>query len=279
MAFADPRLRAGEVEQDRLGMPRTASGRNAVVFRLTGPGGPWAVRCMTRAPAEGARRYNALVRHVRSSPCPVLTAAEWVDPGILVRGAWWPVVLMPWIPGGTLDTAVADRLDEPRALRHMAANWRVVLAQLRRSGVGHGDLQHGNVLVDEDLRLRLVDLDSVWVPGTGQWPRSEAGHPDYQHPHQRRSAEAFQLDAFPASVIFLSMLAVAADPALWELHTQENLIFRAPDFRQPGRTNLWKRLAVSPDSRVAALARHLANDCAQATDPGRGPEELLAVSS
>ncbi|GHA27519.1 hypothetical protein GCM10010329_58460 [Streptomyces spiroverticillatus] len=275
-AFAEPRLQEGVVEQGPLGMPLTSSGRNAVVFRLQGPDGLVAVRCMTREPAEGARRYGALARHLERSPCSVLTAAQWVPRGILVRGAWWPVVLMPWVPGGTLDTVVRRHLGTADALLHLAANWRVVVEQLRRSGVGHGDLQHGNVLVDDDLRLQLVDLDSVWVPGAGDWPRAESGHPDYQHPRQELRAKGFALDAFSASVIFLSVLAVASDRALWELHTQENLIFRADDFAHPGSTDVWRQLRDSPDRYVRALTEALAADCGRAAEHARGPEELLA---
>ncbi|MEI5101075.1 hypothetical protein RB200_24145 [Streptomyces sp. PmtG] len=276
-AFADAGLARAVLDLNRFGMPRTSSGRNAVVFRLLGAGGPCAVRCMTRPPAAGAQRYDALGRHLRAHACPALTPASWRERGIRVGGAWWPVVLMPWVPGDTLDVAVSRRLEEPRALRHLAANWRVVLVQLARAGVGHGDLQHGNVLVDDELRLQLVDLDGVWVPGERRWPRADAGHPDYRHPKEDGELRGVRLDAFPASVIFLSALAVAADPGLWTLHTQENLIFRAADFTRPGRTPLWERLGKSPDPRVAAMASRLAADCGRAPGQAGAPEELVAA--
>ncbi|MFE6158108.1 hypothetical protein ACFQ7F_04220 [Streptomyces sp. NPDC056486] len=278
-AFTDPSLADGVLDLDRRGMPRTSSGRNAVVFRLLGSRGPCAVRCMTRAPADGARRYGALSRYLETHSCPALTPATWVERGVLVSGVWWPVVLMPWVPGDTLDIAVSRRIGDPRALRHLAANWRVAIRQLRRSHIGHGDLQHGNVLVDGDLRLQLVDLDGVWVPGPHEWPRADAGHPDYQHPGQGPELRGVALDSFPASVIFVSILAVAADPALWDLHTQENLVFRAADFARPGRTDIWRRLKKSPDPRVASMARSLAADCSRAAEMASGPEELVAQLS
>ncbi|QIB47564.1 hypothetical protein [Streptomyces aureoverticillatus] len=274
-AFADPGLARGVLDLNRLGMPRTSSGRNAVVFRLLGDRGPCAVRCMTREPVAGARRYDSLSRYVETRPCAALTPATWLERGILVGGAWWPVVLMPWVPGDTLDLALARHLDEPRALRHLAANWRVVLRQLAQAGLGHGDLQHGNVLVDDELRLQLVDLDGVWVPDGQEWPRADAGHPDYRHPREAADLQGVRLDAFPASVIFLSALAVAADPGLWQLHTQENLIFRETDFAHPGRTPLWERLGASPDPRVATMSRRLSADCARAPGQSGDPEQLV----
>lgn len=276
-AFAEPELAGGVLDLNRLGMPRTSSGRSAVVFRLLGPRGACAVRCMTRPPAAGALRYDALRRYLQGRACPALTPATWLERGIRVGAGWWPVVLMPWVPGDTLDIALSRRLREPRALRHLAANWRVALRQLDRAGIGHGDLQHGNVLVDDELRLQLVDLDGVWVPVGQEWPRADAGHPDYRHPKEDGELRGVRLDAFPASVIFLSTLAVAADPGLWKLHTQENLIFRAADFARPRGTPLWDRLARSPDPRVAALAARLATDCERAPGQAGTPEELVSA--
>ncbi|WP_158857609.1 hypothetical protein [Streptomyces sp. NRRL B-1347] len=87
------------------------------------------------------------------------------------------------------------------------------------------------------------------MPSGQDWPRADAGHPDYRHPEEDGELHGVRLDAFPASVVFLSALAVAADPSLWKLHTQENLIFRAADCaRARGRTG-------SPEDLVAALHR------------------------
>ena len=54
---------------------------------------------------------------------------------------------------------------------------------MQRAEFAHGDLQHGNVLVDQEGQLRLVDFDSVWIPQLqGQPAPTESGHPNYQPP-------------------------------------------------------------------------------------------------
>ena len=92
------------------------------------------------------------------------------------------------------------------ALTTLAGRWRELVALLQRSEFAHGDLQHGNVMVDQEGRLRLVDFDGVWIPQlSGQSPPSEFGHPNYQHPLHHHWDR--WLDTFSALVIYLSLIA------------------------------------------------------------------------
>lgn len=279
--FGDPRLKGCEIQLGATGMPLASTGRNAVVFAARSEGRRMAVRCMSREPASGGERYRALAAHRRARPVDhgsPLVDAEWIEQGIRLSGRWWPVVLMPWIEGRLLDDAVAGTRDDPAALRHLAANWRVAMAQLRSSQVCHGDLQHGNVLVGEDLRLVLVDLDAVWVPFAAHLTPGEIGHRNYQHPRRDVGHWGPATDAFPALLIFLSLCAVAADPALWEIRpSAENVLFTRDDLVAPGRTKLWKRLGRSPDPAVRRLTERLVRLCAGPPDQVPPLETVLSA--
>jgi cell division protein FtsI/penicillin-binding protein 2 len=62
-----------------------------------------------------------------------------------------------------------------------AFNPNLFARRLQQADFAHGDLQHGNILVDTSSTLRLVDFDGSWISGfQGDPPPREPGHPNYQ---------------------------------------------------------------------------------------------------
>src|SRR6266540_4155527 len=92
-AFADPGLRAVTLELDRFGMPKPATGGNAVVYKANEPGGllsfkkTWAIRCFLRPISDHAERYEAISKHLRKVRLPYDVNFQFLKHGnILVRG-------------------------------------------------------------------------------------------------------------------------------------------------------------------------------------------------
>src|SRR5439155_6940632 len=75
-AFADPGLKVVTLELDRFGMPKPATGGNAVVYKAKEPGGflafkkTWAIRCFLRPISDHAERYEAISKHLRKVRLP-----------------------------------------------------------------------------------------------------------------------------------------------------------------------------------------------------------------
>lgn len=269
-SFVDPSLASATLGVGPLGMPLVASGQNAVVFLLATVSGDKAVRCFLRPPSHGEDRYAALGRHVGESPPRGLTAARWHDEGISVSGESWPIVVMPWVAGTPLNIAVEDMAEDPIRLRSLAEDWADVVRGLQSAGVAHGDLQHGNILVQDDGELALVDLDGVWVPEISVGAPAESGHPNYQHP-QRTSAHWGQyVDSFPAALIELALKGLAADPTLARFLHGENLLFSRADLVDPAASEVWANLVESADPDVASAAVRLRTAC-------RAPIEQVLV--
>lgn len=130
-------------------------------------------------------------------------------------------------------------------------------------GIVHGDLQHGNILVEPGGDLRLIDYDGMCVLPLPKVLPVEQGHSNYQHPERLRSGYYKEnTDAFAAQVIYLSLLAVEADSKLWgDFNNGENLILTSNDFSSPGQTPIWKRLHQSSDSEVRRLTTQLEQEC------------------
>ena len=243
ICFAHPQLRNTLPAVDRLGMPLVTSGQFAYVYKLKSMNkdGDFAVRCFRGYLGDRDQRYRAIQDHLRDAPVSYLSSFAYAPEGILVGGQRFPILFMQWIEGPTLDLYISEMLKRPDVLLHLSEEWLRLLSALRDSGIAHGDLQHGNIIIEHG-QLRLVDHDGIFVPAMAGWSASEVGHQHYQHP--RRTAEHFdsKLDYFSALVIYLSLLALAERPSLWQEHHDENLLFTKSDFADPAASELFKKI-------------------------------------
>lgn len=282
-AFVDQRLMTARFELNPLlGIPVPATGTSAVVFKASIDGRPVALRFFTRDDVSTRERYTALQDFViRNGLGGHVVAAQWIDDAIAIRGRTWPAVRMDWVDGRPLDQYVEDLVDrrDTTALGGLAVAWRDLIRRLQTARFAHGDLQHGNVLVDQSGTLRLVDLDSAWIePFTGSAPAAEAGHRHYQ-PAGRRWGP--WMDTFPGLVIYLSLLALAryGDPAQpWKaLYIGDNMLFQQEDFQPPHRTTVWARVAEAGDPRLDLLANTLKSCCIPGWTASGDLEALLSA--
>jgi hypothetical protein len=258
-------------------MPIVTSGQFAYVYKLksTNGNGDFAVRCFRGYLGDRDQRYRAIQEHVRTSPVGYLSDFSYAPEGILVGGNRFPILFMNWIEGPTLDLYIGEMLQRPDVLLHLADEWLRLLNALRSSGIAHGDLQHGNIIVEHG-QLRLVDHDGIFVPKMEGWTASEVGHQHYQHP--RRDAQHFDadLDSFSSLVIYLSLLSLAERPELWDEHHDENLLFTKTDFADPAASSLFKKIReIGPEH--ARLADILAE--ASIDEPSKVPFLLDLVKT
>ena len=263
LCFKGTELEAGTVSVNQRGMPLVFSGAFACVYPVSDGGRKFAVRCFTREVKDQQTRYNYLSEYLINVLPPSFVPFEFLEHGISLKGAWYPVVRMEWVEGESLSSFVGSHLNDPDALRRVAAQWRGgPAASLRGLGIAHNDLQHGNVMVQADGRIRLVDYDGMFLPRFRGERSPELGHKNFQHP--LRTAEDYDayVDNFPSLVVYLSLLAIATDPGLWAFFNDDNLIFTRNDYADPGKSPLFDLLKKSPDQTVAKLTERLEECCA-----------------
>ena len=263
-AFADPGLKAVTLELDRFGMPKPATGGNAVVYKANEPGGlltfkkTWAIRCFLRPISDHAERYEAISKHLRKVRLPYDVNFQFLKQGIQIRSNWFPIVKMQWAKGDLLHSHIEKHLGYPAALAALRAKWAILVRHLEAAQVAHGDLQHGNILV-RGGSLQLVDYDGMWVPALSGRHATEIGHRAYQHPERSGQDYGQEIDRFSALVIYLSLAALERDVTLWErFHTGDNLIFVREDFQQLGRSAIWQQLRRIGSREIDQLAAALA---------------------
>lgn len=239
LCFLDPDLQiATAADLTPFGLPAPISGQFANVyrFRLT-DGTLRAVRLFIGASNGRDARYAALEKHLRNLPAmpPFLTPIRYQEEGILVKGGLYPMIRMPWIEGLTLNSFVDAHLYETARISALAEDFRTLVRELAEANIAHGDLQHGNLLVEKESgAFRLIDYDGIWLPELDGAEAGEIGHPAYQHPRRTLRTYGPLLDRFSALVIYAALRVLVVAPNVWfRLDNGDNLLFRRDDFLQP----------------------------------------------
>jgi serine/threonine protein kinase len=256
-------------------MPVVTSGQFAYVFKLNDLSrmGSQAIRCFRGFLGDRQQRYQAIDSHLDKTSIPCVASFDYNSEGIIVLGRKYPILVMEWISGLPLDVYIEDVFERSDVLRYLAELWLKIIVSLKDAGVAHGDLQHGNIMVQNGI-LRLVDLDGMFVPEMAGWLASELGHQHYQHPQRSPQHFGIGLDNFSALVIYISFLAIAEFPELWREFHDENLIFTNGDFKEPGSSKLFSRL-----KKVESVQRLVATlEAACHRDPLKCPYLLDLVS-
>ncbi len=246
----------------RANMPVVYTGQFACVYKVTAGSRDVAVRCFTREVKDQQARYGHLDNFLTAVLPESFVGFQYLEEGIRVKGQWYPIVKMEWAEGEPLNRFVEHNLGNPGNLVQLAARWRGVIGSLRGLGIAHNDLQHGNVMV-QDGRLRLVDYDGIFLPSFHGEDSPEFGHKNYQHPQRTPKHYDAQIDNFPALVVYLSLLALSADPELWgPFNNDDNLLLTQRDYANPEDSECLRTLKQSPDARVRNLAAQLERYCA-----------------
>ena len=258
-------------------MPIVSSGNFAAVYRVTCNGHDYAVRCFTRAVNDQRERYAQLDAFLKTSLPQSFVEFQYLDQGILLEGDWYPLVKMDWVDGTPLDRFVENNLSRPFNLQRIAARWRGAISEIGGLGIAHNDLQHGNVMVKSDRSLRLVDYDAMFLPQYDGQTSPENGHQNFQHPLRTSRNYGEDMDRFPALVIYVSLLAVAADPRVFDkFYNDDNIIFKRSDFADPTSSECFRILKNdSPDEAVRHLTAELEKYCSLPVDQVPELEQLL----
>lgn len=275
-AFTDLDLRRSTVETTPLGLPKPYSGGFATTFRFNSASGgadrQWAVRCFKQDIHDLPRRYAAISRLWKQNGEALFVQAEYIERGIRVGQGWYPIVKMDWVQGELLDRYLEARVQSTLPNRHsdgrrqyrdgilaLAEQLRMLARRLETLGVAHGDLQHGNIIVQRG-RPRLIDYDGVFLPELRDIRVSEMGHIHYQHPQRDHRHYDAQLDRFSNIVIHLALLGLAHQPELWrQFDNGDNLLFKQSDFLDPDHSPLLHHLAAFDD--LARLAERFRFVC------------------
>ncbi len=138
-------------------------------------------------------------------------------------------------------------------IERLRSQFAKVVAELKRIGIAHGDLQHGNIIVQAS-DLRLVDYDGTFVPTLAGQSSNELGHPNYQHPQRAATTFSASLDDFSAWLIYSSLSILSLEPMLFKKYAggDECILFRHTDLKDPDNSRLFRELLNHPNADIKA---------------------------
>lgn len=174
---------------DEEGEPVMTSGNFAVVFKMKDEqtGKLHAVKCFLKGQEGRAEAYRMIAEELEYVNSTFLTPIKYLDKELFVDSknsdeAEFPVLLMDWVEGMTLDKYIIKNKYDGFKLSCMVHKFFDLATWLLSMPFAHGDLKPDNIIVTDDGSFVLIDYDGMYVPKMfGQEPR-EQGSPNYRIP-------------------------------------------------------------------------------------------------
>jgi hypothetical protein len=253
--FADEQLCNSRIATNKIGLPHAASGSFASVYKATTGDSSWAVRCFLNNRSEQKARYEHISEFVLFDNLESTVDFYYLDQGIKVRGKWYPCLKMTWVDGLTLDRYIEQSYSDTNKMTNLLKGFHQMVGELEGAGIGHGDLQHGNIIVT-DKGLRLVDYDTLFVPALSGLKSLEFGHPNYQHPQRNENHFDPNVDNFSRWLIHASIFCLAVDPTLYKTlgGGDECILFRRKDLLEPDDSMVFKTLLEHESEHIRQTA-------------------------
>ena len=266
IAFKSYEFQQGIVKQNQLGLPLLVSGGFALTACLTNNnnGKPikWAVRFFHKEVPDLQERYGYISKFLQGKTDNFFVGFIYEPEGIKVQGNWYPIVKMDWVDGKALSEYIDNEITNPSRLNNLSNQLKLISKRLNELKIGHGDLQHGNILVRSDGSLVLIDYDGMYVPSMPYKYSNELGHVAFQHPDRTSSFFNEKIDRFSIIVLYVSLLALASPlgQSLWKkYHTGENLIFSRKDYLVPDSSAIFAEFKNVP--HLSSLVNRLQQVC------------------
>lgn len=222
---------------DNYGEPYRSSGAFAVVFKMKDEqtGKCYALKCFTEEQEGRAEAYRQIAEELEFVDSPYITSVKYMEKELFVDSNCeddeFPVLLMDWIEGETMEAYIADHYMDNYAMSMLCYRFCKMAAWLRSQPFAHGDIKPDNIMVRPDGTLTLVDYDGMFVPAMKGQKSPTIGTKDFSHP--LRTIDDFDetIDDFALASIALSLKAISLNPSLLdEYGASDRLLFSAADY-------------------------------------------------
>ena len=265
-AMQDP---AGNLDQlshlvsvlDDHGEPMRSSGAFAVVFKMKdgSTGKEYALKCFTEEQEGRAEAYRQIADELESVDSTYVTSVKYLEKELFVDSNCdddeFPVLLMDWIEGETMDRYIAENLYDNYAMSMLCYRFCKMAAWLRSQPFAHGDIKPDNIMVRPDGSLTLIDYDGMFVPSMKGQTSPTIGTKDFSHPQRTKEDFDETIDDFALASIALSLKAISLSPSLFdEYGSSDRLLFSADDYRDLSQSKLLTALKpLMTDSELNTL--------------------------
>ena len=234
---------------DKYGELYRSSGAFAVVFKMKDEqtGKCYALKCFTEEQEGRAEAYRQIAEELEFIDSPYITSVKYLEKEFFVdsncEDEEFPVLLMDWIEGETMETYIAANYTDTHAMAMLCYRFCKMAAWLRSQSFAHGDIKPDNIMVRPDGTLTLVDYDGMFVPAMKGQKSPTIGTKDFSHP--LRTIDDFDetIDDFALASIALSLKAISLNPSLLDQYgASDRLLFSAADYIDLSKSNTFAAL-------------------------------------
>ena len=222
---------------DKYSEPYRSSGGFAVVFKMKDEqtGKCYALKCFTEEQEGRAEAYRKIAEELEFVDSSYITSVKYLEKEMFVdsncENEEFPVLLMDWIEGETMETYVADNYTDTHAMAMLCYRFCKMAAWLRSQSFAHGDIKPDNIMVRPDGTLTLVDYDGMFVPAMKGQKSPTIGTKDFSHPLRTIDDFDENIDDFALASIALSLKAISLNPSLLDQYgASDRLLFSAADY-------------------------------------------------
>ncbi|MBS7122657.1 MAG: protein kinase family protein [Dysgonomonas sp.] len=259
-----PELKGAKPRLNTNGSPFAFTGGFNMVFQLEHQNKKWAFRVWHVPMGEHKERYRRISKYISEKKLPYFADFIYDEKGILVNGNLLDTIRMEWFDGKLLKEYIEENLDNKSKLTKLAGDFLEMCKTLRENKISHGDLQEGNILIDRNGNIKLVDYDSICIPEIEGQKELVTGLKGYQHPSRFKAGKAsLKADYFSELVIYLSILAISENSNLWKkYHVKDTqyLLFTETDFEHFENSEIYndlQKLSNSTKSLTRVLNTYL----------------------
>ena len=234
---------------DKNGEPYRSSGAFAVVFKMKDEqmGKCYALKCFTEEQDGRAEAYRQIAEELEFVDSPYITSVKYMEKELFVdsncEDEEFPVLLMDWIEGETMETYIAANYTDTHAMSMLCYRFCKMAAWLRLQSFAHGDIKPDNIMVRPDGTLTLVDYDGMFVPAMKGQKSPTIGTKDFSHPLRTIYDFDETIDDFALASISLSLKAISLNPSLLQTYgASDRLLFSAADYIDLSKSNTFTAL-------------------------------------
>lgn len=228
----------------RNNLPQTFEGGFAVISHIRDSNRKdYALRIFKTPVDRIKERTEKISGFLTRNPSPYFLNYRLLNKGLKIAGQYEDVVLMDWIEGQSLSAFIDNAIEEGEDLtvfKDLAGKVLEMFKWMHEKKISHRDLQPDNIIIDEDLNVKLCDYDSVCIPELEGFSQITGGVPGYQHPYRIMHTDdpnvtcSCKDDYFSELVLYMGLLFLSVDSSVWNYHDDYSFIFDKDDFETIG---------------------------------------------
>ena len=232
------------------GLPVMTSGNFAVVFKMKDEqsGNLYALKCFTKEQEGRADAYREIAKELKDVSSPYLVSIQYWEKELFVDSnqvaeTEFPVLLMDWVEGLTLDKYIEENILNKNELEKLTYAFYKLGIWLISQPFAHGDLKPENIVVKEKGEIVLVDYDGMFVPKMKGFLAREIGSEDFRSPYRTMQDFDKNIDDFSIISILLSLCMIHTNPSLMSrLGAKDRLLFSKEDYRNIENSRVYKAI-------------------------------------